>query len=77
MAGEQDDRNGDSQARGYGRGSDTAWRIIGTLFAGMIAWGGIGWVVDRLAGTSLFLPFGVLVGLTGALYLIVRRYGSG
>jgi hypothetical protein len=43
----------------------------------MIAWGLIGWVIDRLAGTSLFTPFGVLVGLAGALYLIVRRYGSG
>ena len=65
-----------SQARNLGRGSNTAWSIIGTLFAGMIAWGLIGWVIDRLAGTRLFTPFGVLVGLAGALYLIVRRYGS-
>jgi F0F1-type ATP synthase assembly protein I len=82
MAPDQDDsrdnpEDKDSQARSWGQGSNTAWSIIGTLFAGMIAWGLIGWVIDRLAGTRLFTPFGVLVGLAGALYLIVRRYGNG
>jgi ATP synthase protein I len=75
--GQDDSSNGDSPARGWGRGSSTAWSIIGTLFAGMIAWGAIGWVIDRLTGARLFLPFGILVGLGGALYLIVRRYGGG
>jgi F0F1-type ATP synthase assembly protein I len=77
MAPDQDDSsNDDSQAKGWGQGSNAAWNIIGTLLAGMIAWGLIGWVIDRLTGASLFLPFGILVGLAGALYLIVRRYGS-
>jgi F0F1-type ATP synthase assembly protein I len=78
MAPDQDDSsNGDSQAKGWGQGSNVAWNIIGTLLAGMIAWGLIGWVLDRVTGSRLFLPFGILVGLGGALYLIVRRYGGG
>jgi F0F1-type ATP synthase assembly protein I len=80
MAPDQDNdnsSNGDSQAKGWGQGSNVAWSIIGTLLAGMIAWGGIGLVIDLITGASLFLPFGVLVGLAGALFLIVRRYGGG
>lgn len=53
-----------------------AWSIIGILLAGVIAWGGIGWLVDRWLGTNLFLPIGILVGAAGAFYLVVRRYGQ-
>jgi F0F1-type ATP synthase assembly protein I len=65
-----DDRNG----RG---GSDIAWTIIGLLLSGVIAWGGIGWLVDRWLDTNLFLPIGILVGAAGAFYLVIRRYGQG
>ena len=58
-------------------GSDVAWAIIGLLLSGVIAWGGIGWLVDRWLGTNLFLPVGILVGAAGAFYLIIRRYGQG
>jgi F0F1-type ATP synthase assembly protein I len=64
------------QGREYGRGSNAAWSIIGTLLAGMIAWGGIGWLIDRATGSNLFLPFGILIGVGGALYITVKRYGS-
>ena len=58
-------------------GPEMAWSIIGILLAGVIAWGGIGWLVDRWLGTNLFLPIGILVGAAGAFYLVVRRYGQG
>ena len=67
---------GDRGGNGRG-GSDIAWTIIGLLLSGMIAWGGIGWLVDRWVGTRLFLPIGILVGAAGAFYLIIRRYGQG
>jgi F0F1-type ATP synthase assembly protein I len=50
---------------------------MGLLVAGVIAWGGIGWLVDRLLGTSAFLPIGIVVGAAGAFYLVYRRYGQG
>ncbi len=59
------------------RGSEVAWTIIGLLLSGVIAWGGIGWLVDRWLGTNLFLPVGILVGAAGAFYLVIRRYGQG
>jgi len=58
-------------------GSDIVWSIIGTLVAGVLAWGGIGWLLDRWLGTRFLVAVGVLVGAAGAFYLIIRRYGSG
>ncbi|HKE99479.1 MAG TPA: hypothetical protein VKG45_11170 [Actinomycetes bacterium] len=57
------------------RGSEIAWGVLGYLVAGVVAWGGIGWLLDRWVGTRLFLPLGVVVGFAGAFYLIIRRYG--
>jgi F0F1-type ATP synthase assembly protein I len=58
-------------------GSDIVWSIIGTLVAGVLAWGGIGWLLDRWLGTEYLVAVGILVGAAGAFYLIIKRYGSG
>jgi F0F1-type ATP synthase assembly protein I len=60
-----------------GGGGDIVWSIIGTLVAGVLAWGGIGWLLDRWLGTEFLVAVGILVGAAGAFYLIIRRYGSG
>ena len=60
-----------------GRGADVVWSVIGTLIAGVLAWGGIGWLLDRWLGTRFLVAIGVLVGAAGAFYLIIRRHGSG
>jgi F0F1-type ATP synthase assembly protein I len=59
-----------------GRGAEMVWSIIGTLIAGVLAWGGIGWLLDRWLGTRYLVAVGVVVGMAGAFYLIVKRYGS-
>jgi F0F1-type ATP synthase assembly protein I len=62
----------DNAWSGYG----TAWAVTGTLLAGLAAWGGIGYLVDRLAGTyPLFTPIGLIVGVAGGIYLVYLRYG--
>jgi ATP synthase protein I len=65
------------QPRRPGAGSDIVWSIIGTLVAGVLAWGAIGWLLDRWLGTEFLVAVGILVGAAGAFYLIIRRYGSG
>jgi F0F1-type ATP synthase assembly protein I len=65
------------QPRKPGGGSDIVWSIIGTLVAGVLAWGAIGWLLDRWLGTEYLVAVGILVGAAGAFYLIIRRYGSG
>jgi len=59
-----------------GRGAEMVWSIIGTLVAGVLAWGGIGWLVDRWLGTRYLVAVGILLGMAGAFYLIIKRYGS-
>jgi F0F1-type ATP synthase assembly protein I len=60
-----------------GRGADVVWSIIGTLIAGVLAWGGIGWLLDRWLGTRYLVAVGIVVGMAGAFYLIIKRYGGG
>jgi F0F1-type ATP synthase assembly protein I len=58
------------------RGAEMVWSIIGTLVAGVLAWGGIGWLLDRWLGTRYLVAVGIVVGMAGAFYLIIKRYGS-
>ncbi|MEV4707204.1 hypothetical protein [Actinoplanes sp. NPDC049316] len=47
------------------------------LLAGMLVWGGIGWLVDHWVGTNgIFAGIGAVVGIGGGVYLIVRRLGA-
>lgn len=57
-------------------GANVAWSIVSLLLSGILVWGGIGWFIDRQFGTSLFLPFGILLGAAGAMYLVIRRFGA-
>ena len=59
------------------RGAEMVWSIIGTLVAGVLAWGGIGWLLDRWLGTRYLVAVGILLGMAGAFYLIIKRYGGG
>jgi F0F1-type ATP synthase assembly protein I len=57
-------------------GMGTGWAITATMAGGIAAWGGLGYLVDRLVGTEhVFLPIGFVVGAAGAVYLIWLRYG--
>ena len=60
-----------------GRGAEMVWSIIGTLVAGVLAWGGIGWLLDRWLGTRFLVAIGIIVGMAGAMYLIIKRHGGG
>lgn len=50
------------------------WKMFSTLLAGVLVWSGIGWAVDELVGfEALFLPIGAVLGLIGAVYLVVAK----
>lgn len=73
MAGEQSP----SQKRPQS-GADMGWTALGYLIAGIGVWGVIGWLVDRWLDVPMHLGLlvGLLVGMTGAVYLIVKRMGT-
>jgi len=51
--------------------------VVAYLLAGMVVWGGIGWLVDSWLGTrGIAAGIGAVVGAAGGIYLIVRRLGA-
>ncbi len=58
------------------RGANQAWDVIGLLLAGIIVWGGVGWLLDRWFGFhDLFRPLGMVLGVGIAIWLIYLRHG--
>jgi ATP synthase protein I len=73
-AGESADKNADRQTSPLpSRGS--GWTVISYLIAGIIAYGGIGWLVSRAVHSPVIFPVGMLFGLGISLGLVIYRYG--
>jgi ATP synthase protein I len=54
----------------------TGWAISSTLLAGILVWGGLGYLADRLLGTDpVLLATGMVVGAAGSIYLVYVKYG--
>jgi F0F1-type ATP synthase assembly protein I len=54
------------------------WTITATLLGGILAWGALGYLADRLLGTQRVLTaVGMVVGAAGAIYLVYLKYGRG
>ena len=69
---------GDPRPDSAWSGMGTGWSITSTLIAGMLAWGFIGYLVDRVTGLhQVFLPIGVILGGAGGVYIVYLRYGRG
>jgi ATP synthase protein I len=58
---------------GLTRGS--GWDVVSYLIAGLLAYGGIGWVIAHFTHVSLFFPIGMLIGLAISTGWIVYKYG--
>lgn len=61
----------DQLALGKGEG----WTIVSYLIAGIIAYGGLGWLIGHFTRVPLLFPAGMLTGLAISLGWIVYRYG--
>lgn len=56
------------------RGIDQGLRSVSYLIAGVLLYGGIGWLLDRWLGTVFLLPMGIVLGAAGGVYLIYKRF---
>lgn len=56
--------------------SQLATNAVAYLLAGPLTFGGIGFGLDRLVDTWIFLPLGVLIGMGLSIYVIWLRYGT-
>lgn len=53
----------------------TGWTVFSYLISGMVAYGGIGWVIGHFTHISMFFPAGMLVGLSISVGWIIYKYG--
>ena len=55
----------------------TGWAITSTLVGGIAVCGGIGYAVDRLAGTDpIFTVAGIFIGAAASIYLVYLKWGK-
>jgi len=53
---------------------DAAWAAVSLMTAGILLYGGVGWVVGHFLGNqSLFIALGVLFGVVLAMFMLFRR----
>lgn len=57
------------------REESAMWSIFGYLLSGLLFWGGVGYAMDYWLDRSYFTLIGLLVGISGAIYLIWLRFG--
>jgi ATP synthase protein I len=57
--------------------SNAGWTALGTLLGGVIAWGGIGALLDWWLEipSRIGLLVGMIVGLSTAVYMVIKRFG--
>ena len=68
-------QGGDAPAGSAGLG--TGWEVVSYLISGMLAYGGIGWLIGRAVHIQLLFPIGMAVGLAIALGWVIYRHGRG
>jgi ATP synthase protein I len=66
----------EAEGKGRAQGLETGWTITSYLIGGMIAYGGIGWLIGRAVHIWMLFPIGMLVGLAISLSYIIFRYGK-
>jgi len=55
--------------------ANAAWAVLSSLLAGLLVWGGVGYLLGVWLGVAALFPVGLLVGATAATYGVYVRYG--
>jgi len=55
---------------------DLGMRVLSYLIAGVLFYGGLGWLGDHYLSTHFLLPIGIVLGAAGGCYVIIKRYGQ-
>jgi F0F1-type ATP synthase assembly protein I len=53
-----------------------AFTALSYILAGLLFYGGLGWLGDRFFETSFLLPIGLLLGMGLGTFIIIKRYGT-
>lgn len=50
--------------------------VLSYVLAGVLFYGGVGWLIGRWLHQEWIIAVGMIVGLAASVYLISKRYGS-
>src|SRR5699024_8761 len=59
------------------QGMEQGMRVLSYLIAGLIFYGGLGWLGDHLLGTVLLFPLGMVLGMGLGVYAVIAKFGRG
>jgi hypothetical protein len=51
------------------------WIVLNYLIAGMLVYGGLGWLIGYWTGYPIIFPLGMLAGIGLSVGLIIFRFG--
>lgn len=52
----------------------TGWSVLSYLIAGMVLYGGIGWLIGRWTHIAVLFPIGMIAGLGFGITLVILRF---
>ena len=59
-------------------GMGIGFSIASTILGGMLVWGGLGYLLDRLIWSEMiFTALGFILGAAGGGYIVYLRHGKG
>jgi hypothetical protein len=60
-------------------GMGIGWAVTATLVGGILVWGSLGYLADRLLGLNsrILTAVGIVLGAGAAIYLVYLRFGKG
>lgn len=59
----------------WGGNTDDGMVVLSYILAGLIFYGGLGWLGSHYLHQVWLLPAGLIVGLASSIYLVIKRYG--
>ena len=61
-------------------GVSAGWAVTGEMLAALLFWGGVGYLIDRLAwgrwDARVFTPIGMVLGAVLGIYLVWLKFGK-
>jgi hypothetical protein len=67
-----------SGRNGAWAGMGIGWAVTSTLVGGILVWGSLGYLADRLLGLNsrILTAVGIVLGAGAAIYLVYLRFGK-
>jgi F0F1-type ATP synthase assembly protein I len=54
--------------------ADDGWRVFSSMIAGMVFYGGLGWLIGHWTGISILFPLGMILGIVLSVVMVIFRY---